>query len=658
MVRREPHPRGGRGDSKCELPGPAKSVSLCRMKTLRLVGALLLSAWMPGWTGELQIGLIGLDTSHVVAFAKLLNDEADPQHVPGGRVVAAVQGGSADLESSRSRVEGFTRQLQEQHGIQLYDTVAELCRNVDAVLLTSVDGRVHLAQAIPVIEAGKPLFIDKPMAASLRDVVALFRFAEARRVPVWSSSALRFGRGTQAVRAGAIGPVQRAETTGPCAIEPTHPDLFWYGIHGVESLFTVMGTGCQEVRRGETADGRIEVTGTWRGGRQGTYREDKGYGGRAWGAQGEQAIGAYDGYAPMLVEVIRFFQTGVAPVPAEETIELFAFMEAADESQRRGGQPVSILEIRRRAGDVPRPEARAVEVRKIWDAAPHSAFTDLARSGGQWLCVFREGAGHVSPDGAVRVLASADGVRWDSAARLTMAGLDLRDPKLCVTPSGEWMLTAAAAHPDSSPVRHQTHAWFSRDGRVWTDPVSIGEPNVWLWRVTWHRNVAYGVGYSTTQDRFTRLYRSADGRQFEVVVPRLFDAGYANETSLGFEAGDTMLSLLRRDGADGTAQVGWARPPYTHWTWRDLETRIGGPHWLRVPGLPWLAAVRRYEPHARTALAWVDPELGSLSECLALPSGGDTSYPGLVWHEDRLWVSYYSSHDGKSAIYLAEVAFE
>lgn len=626
------------------------------MKTVWLVAALLLTTWMPVWSGDLRIGLIGLDTSHVVAFSKLLNDPTDPQHVPGGRVVAAVAGGSADLEASRSRVEGYTKQLQDLYGMQLFDTVAELCRNVDAVILTSVDGRVHLAQAIPVIEAGKPLFIDKPMAASLRDVVALFRLAESRRVPVWSSSSLRFGRDTQAVRAGAIGQVMRAETTGPCAIEPSHPDLFWYGIHGVESLFTVMGTGCLEVRRGQTAEGRIEVTGRWRGDRQGTYREDKGYGGRAWGTQGEQAVGGSDGYAPMLVEVLRFFRTGVVPVPAEETIELFAFMEAADESRRRGGEPVTIDEIRRRAGDVPRPELRAIEVRKIWDTAPHSAFTDLARLDGQWLCVFREGAGHVSPDGAVRVLGSTDGRSWASAARLTMAGADLRDPKLCVTPSGEWMLTAAAAYPESNPVRHQTHAWFSADGRSWSEPAPVGEPNVWLWRVTWHRDVAYGVGYSTTSERFTRLYRSADGRRFEVLVPRLFDDGYANESSLGFEAGDTMLCLLRRDGAKGTGQVGWARPPYTEWTWRDLETRIGGPHWIGMPGQPWLAAVRLYEPHARTVLAWVDPELSRLSECLALPSGGDTSYPGLVWHEDRLWVSYYSSHEGKSAIYLAEVA--
>ena len=623
-----------------------------------MMSALALSAWMPGWTSDLQIGLIGLDTSHVVAFSQVLNDPAHPQHVPGGRVVAAVQGGSADLEASWSRVQDYTRQLQEKHGIHLYDSVAELCRNVDAVLLTSVDGRAHLAQAIPVIEAGKPLFIDKPMAASLRDVVALFRLAESRRVPVWSSSSLRFGRNTQAVRAGAIGQVRRAETTGPCAIEPTHPDLFWYGIHGVESLFAVMGTGCQEVRRGQTADGRIEVTGTWRGDRSGTYREDKAYGGQAWGTNGDHAVGGFDGYAPMLVEVIRFFQTGAAPIAAEETIELFAFMEAADESRRRGGEPVSIREMRRRAGDVPRPEARTVELRKIWDAAPHNAFTDLARSGGQWLCVFREGAGHVSPDGAVRVLTSPDGAAWASAARLTLPGADVRDPKLCVTPAGEWMLTAAAAYPESGPVRHQTHAWFSSDGHAWTDPVPIGEPNVWLWRVTWHRNAAYGVGYSTTQERFTRLYRSADGRQFDVLVPRLFGAGYANETSLGFEAGDTMLCLLRRDGAESSGQVGWSRPPYTDWTWRDLETRIGGPHWLRIPHLPWLAAVRRYEPHARTALAWVDPEIGRLSDCLALPSGGDTSYPGLVWHADRLWVSYYSSHEGRSAIYLAQVAFE
>jgi hypothetical protein len=628
------------------------------MKTLWWMLGMVWCGVGVGWGGDLRIGLIGLDTSHVVAFTRLLNTAGPDERVAGGRVVGAVQGGSADVEASRSRVEGFTRQLQEEYGVRLYDTVGELCRSVDAVILTSVDGRAHLAQAVAVMESGRPLFIDKPMAASLRDVVALFRLAAARRAPVWSSSSLRYGRRTQAVRAGGVGWVWRAETTGPCSLEPSHPDLFWYGIHGVEALFAVMGTGCEEVRRGETPDGRIEVVGRWRGGREGTFREDRSYGGRAWGSTGSAAVGENDGYRALLVEVMRFFETGVAPVQPAETIELFAFMEGADESKRRGGGWVSIDDLRRRAGDVRLPEADRVTVRRIWDAGAHNAFTDLGFRDGEWLCVFREGSGHVSADGVVRVLSSADGEAWESVASVGVPGMDARDPKICVTPQGEWMLVAVGADRGSGPVRHQTFAWFSADGRAWGDPVAIGEPDVWLWRVTWHGSEAYGVGYGTGADRFTRLYRSQDGRRFEGVVTRLFADGYPNEASLGVEAGGAMLCLLRRDGEAGTGQVGWARPPYTDWLWRDLGVRIGGPHWVPGVGGRWLAAVRRYDPSTRTALEWVDPETGGMSECLVLPSGGDTSYAGMGWDRGDLRVSYYSSHEGRSSIYLARVGFD
>ncbi len=299
----------------------------------------------------IRVGLIGLDTSHVTAFTKLLNDPSDKHHVPGARVVAAYKGGSPDIESSWSRVDGYTKELTEKWGVKLYDTIEEMCAQVDAVMLESVDGRPHLVQARPVIAAGKPLYIDKPMAGSLRDVVEIFRLAKAAGVPVFSSSSLRYGKGTQAVRQGSIGRVTRAETTSPCHLEPHHPDLFWYGVHGVESLFTVMGTGCETVRRGTTAEGKIEVVGTWRGGRTGVFREnEKGYDGKAWGEQGEALVGSYDGYHPLVAEAVKFFQTGVPPVSAEETLEVFAFMEGADESKRRGGGAVAIGELLKAAG--------------------------------------------------------------------------------------------------------------------------------------------------------------------------------------------------------------------------------------------------------------------------------------------------------------------
>lgn len=323
-----------------------------RLRTL-LLSWLALSASV--CVAEIRVGLVGLDTSHATAFTKILNDPADPNHVPGARVVAAFVGGSYDLEASRGRLAGYTQELREKWGVRLHPTIPDLCREVDAVILTSVDGRAHLAQAIPVLLARKPLYIDKPIAASLRDAAAIFELAAAQEVPVWSASSLRYGRATQAVRGGSLGTVTNALTTSPCELNPTHPDLMWYGIHGCESLFTVMGAGCRSVRRGTNALGGIEVIGTWRGGRTGTYREAKGYGGLARGERGEAAVGGFDGYAPLLAEVVNFFRTGVVPVAPAETLELFAFMEAADESLRRAGAEVALGEIFRRAG-VPEPK--------------------------------------------------------------------------------------------------------------------------------------------------------------------------------------------------------------------------------------------------------------------------------------------------------------
>ena len=294
---------------------------------------------------ELRLGMIGLDTSHVVAFTELLNDPAAKGHVAGAKVVAAFKGGSPDIASSISRVEGYTATLRDKFGVKICETIEEVCAEVDAVLIENVDGRPHLEAAKIVIEAKKPFYVDKPLAGSLRDALEIIRLSEAAGVPMFSASSLRFGKATQAVRNGSIGKVLSAETTSPAHLEKTHPDLFWYGVHGCESLFTVMGTGCESVQRRTTTDGLIEVVGTWKGGRTGIFRESKEYGGVARGEKGEAPVGAYDGYAPLVAEIVKFFQTHRPPVPAAETIELFAFMEAADESKRRGGSAVTIAEV-------------------------------------------------------------------------------------------------------------------------------------------------------------------------------------------------------------------------------------------------------------------------------------------------------------------------
>ena len=297
--------------------------------------------------------------------------------------------------------------------------------------------------------------------------------------------------------------------------------------------------------------------------------------------------------------------------------------------------------------------ARLVEVRKIWDQAPHNAFTDLLQFNGRWFCVFREGKDHVSPDGALRVITSTDGERWESAALIKSPNSDLRDAKITVTPTGQLMLCGAEALHDKARKTHQSLAWFSKDGRAWSDPVEIGDPDLWLWRVSWHEGKAYSIGYGCGTDQFIRLYASQDGRKFETVVPRLHETGYPNETSIVFH-GETAYCLLRRDGTPNSGLIGTAQLPYTRWEWKDLGVRTGGPQMLRIPDGRFVAAVRLYDKRERTSLCWIDPQAGKLTEFLPLPSGGDTSYAGLVLHEGLLWVSYYSSHEGKTSIYLAK----
>lgn len=306
----------------------------------------------------------------------------------------------------------------------------------------------------------------------------------------------------------------------------------------------------------------------------------------------------------------------------------------------------------------PPPKTVLVDVRRIWDKAPHNAFTDLVRFKGRWYCVFREGKGHVSPDGALRVITSKDAKQWTSAALLKSDRSDLRDAKITVTPDGRLMLSGAEAMHPPSPYRHQSLTWFSEDGRKWSRRHEVGDRDFWLWRTTWHKGRAYGFGYGTRNDnRWIRLYTSRDGMKFDTLVKSAFDKGYPNETSMVFLPDDTCYCLLRRDGRPATAQLGIARPPYTKWTWKDLGVRIGGPHMIRLPDGRFLAAVRRYDGGARTALHWLDPKKAKLTELLKLPSRGDTSYAGLVWHHGLLWISYYSSHERKTSIYLARVRF-
>jgi len=298
----------------------------------------------------LRLGMIGLDTSHVVAFTRLINDPAKNY---GCQVVVGYPGGSPDIPASANRVEKFTNQLRDEFGVEIVDSIEELCRKVDGVLLESVDGRPHLQQVKPVFAARKPVFIDKPMAGNLADVMEIFRLAKNSNTPCWSSSSTRFSPAISEVRnSDVIGEVLGCDAFGPCSLEEHHPDLYWYGVHGVEILFTIMGTGCERVRRVQTKDFEF-VVGLWKDGRIGTYRGlRKGkseFGALVFGSKGIARTGKYAGYGYLIDEIVKFFKTGKVPVPAEETIEIFAFMTAADESKACQGAAVWLESVIQKA---------------------------------------------------------------------------------------------------------------------------------------------------------------------------------------------------------------------------------------------------------------------------------------------------------------------
>jgi len=307
-----------------------------------------------------RVGIIGLDTSHAINFTNSLNSaEASPDYL-GYKVVAAYPQGSKDIVSSTSRVPGYIEEVKKMD-VEIVDSIPALLQKVDVVLLESNDGRVHLEQALPVFKARKTMFIDKPIAGTLTDAFAIFQAAKDLNQPVFSSSSLRYMTNMDdIVKNQSIGTILGAETYGPSTLESTHPDFFWYGIHGIEALYTVMGTGCQTVTRVHTPDTDV-VVGIWEGNRVGTFRGLRSgsadYGGNAFGQKGIKPLGEFLGYDPLLKEIIKYFQTGVPPVSPEETLEIFTFMEAADESKRRGGVAASMTETKQKA---------LAQVRKIW----------------------------------------------------------------------------------------------------------------------------------------------------------------------------------------------------------------------------------------------------------------------------------------------------
>jgi hypothetical protein len=330
-----------------------------------------------------------------------------------------------------------------------------------------------------------------------------------------------------------------------------------------------------------------------------------------------------------------------------------------------------LLVVLAQAADKPAPpdEAAArfelVEVRKIWDGAPHNAFTDLVRHRDGWLCVFREGSGHVpGTNGTIRVLHSADGAKWQSTASVREAGIDLRDPKISLMPDGRLMLLmggstyAGNEGPQSREfVSARSRAAFSKDGRSWSTPKTVSVEGEWLWRVTWHKKIGYGFAYplsGPTKDAALTLWKTSDGLQYEPVKRKLRpESCWPSEAAARFLADDTMVALVRGEQPGGHAFVGTSRPPYTDWKWADAGHSAQGPDFLVAPDGRMFYGGRDVSAGPKTVVGLLSPRIAK--PLLTLPSGGDTSYPGLVWHDGQLWISYYASHEGKAAIYLARV---
>jgi hypothetical protein len=314
------------------------------------------------------------------------------------------------------------------------------------------------------------------------------------------------------------------------------------------------------------------------------------------------------------------------------------------------------------------PTGRLISAKKIWDQAPHNAFTDLVYWNDHFVCAFREGRAHVATDGKIRILTSPDGGTWSPAALLSLDGFDLRDAGLSIAPDKRLMLCGGACprknEKDLAPTG--TFVAFSKDGVKWTEPQIVVEPGRWMWRVNWRDGKAYGVSYSSmrpvTGEEYTSLLVSDDGLHFRDLAPKLLDEGWPTEATLRFAEDGTMYCLQRRDGdrpARKSAMLGKSRPPYSDWKWHDLGTHVGGPNFIHLPSGQWIAVGRFFEDKKPfTKVASLDVDKNTIAPILTLPSGGDTSYPGLVWHNNMLWVSYYSSHEAKTSIYLAKVKID
>lgn len=307
-----------------------------------------------------------------------------------------------------------------------------------------------------------------------------------------------------------------------------------------------------------------------------------------------------------------------------------------------------------------------IQIQKIWDAAPHNAFTDLVQFKGKFYCTFREGTGHVpgenGKDGEIRVIASADGKSWESVAHLTLENYDLRDPKLSITPKGELMLLMGATDYDGNIMRARLpHVSFSKNGTDFSAPTPVKiDPKIsnkmdWLWRVTWHKKTGYGVVYQAFDEKFDAfLVKTKNGIDYQLVTPLDID-GKPNEATAQVMPDNEMVMIIRRESENQHGFIGKSKPPYKDWEWKDMDMRLGGPYFISLPNGRLLMGSRVYSPKGATTGLFLEKTNGDFYQIAEFPSGGDTSYPGIVLMNDTVYVSYYASHEGKTSIYFAPV---
>lgn len=301
---------------------------------------------------------------------------------------------------------------------------------------------------------------------------------------------------------------------------------------------------------------------------------------------------------------------------------------------------------------------------KIWDQSLHAAFTDLIYFQGRWYCAFRESNQHAGGEnGKIRIIESSDGKVWHSTILLEETGVDLRDPKLSITPNDQLMLLVGGSYysPEGQFLSCLSRVAFSKEGKRWSPFTTILEPFEWLWRVTWHQGSAYGISYRSSnisqKERTLTLFSSRDGIHYEK-IKELEVTGLPSEATLHFLPSGEMVVLVRRRG---NAWIGIASPPFQEWQWKEAQIALGSPNYVIDSKGSFFASGRVFEKNQegkiveKTILAKMSLE--GLEKILDLPSGGDdTSYPGMVFHEGILWISYYSSHEeNKASIFLAKI---